>query len=70
MKLKNHKDQFGQNPKLSKLLTHFNNKKRLTGDNQAYCNGCQCKFDADHWDSAQLFSSEATLTVISIQPEE
>ncbi|MBQ9491382.1 MAG: hypothetical protein IJU86_01205 [Firmicutes bacterium] len=69
-KLKNHKDKFGQNPKLSELLTHFNNNTRLTGNDRPYCNGCRCRLDTDRWDSAELFSSEATLTVISIQPQD
>ena len=68
-KFNNCQGKFGQNPTLSKFLTHFNNKVNLTGANQIYCNDCKKLADADSWSSAQLFSSESTLTVISIQPE-
>ena len=69
-KFNNCQGKFGQNPTLSKFLTHFNNKVNLTGANQIYCNDCKKLADADSWSSAQLFSSESTLTVISIQPQD
>lgn len=67
-KLENSKDEFGKNPTLNKILTHFYKKNTFTGD-YYYCTCCGENRDADCVDSAQLFSSESTLTVISIQPE-